>query len=125
MAAPYDLDLRKKAMELVEKGMSKKKVSDLLGIGVASVFRWIRRAKEGRALKTSRPKVVIKKIDPEVIRTYLEKKPHATYFEMKKDLGFSIRGLWYRVKQLGITLKKKSSSTKKPIKRIEKPLEEG
>ena len=43
---------------------------------------------------------------------------------MKKDLGFSISGLWYWMKRLGITLKKNHSITKKPKKKFDKPLEE-
>ena len=48
MGAPYGIDLRKKAMRLIEKGMSKKKVSVLLDIGIAKLFRGTKRVKEGR-----------------------------------------------------------------------------
>ena len=89
MAAPYGLDLRKKALGLTKKGMSKRKAATLLDIGESTLFRWIKRVKEGKELKASRPKVVIKKIDPEIIRVYIEKKPESTLEEIKKDLGFS------------------------------------
>ena len=89
MAAPYELDLRKKALTLIKKGMSKRKAAALLDIGESTLFRWIKRVKEGKELKASRPKVVIKKIDPEIIRVYIEKKPESTLEEIKKDLGFS------------------------------------
>ena len=124
MGAPYGIDLRKKAMMLLEKGMRKKRVSILLDIGVATIFRWVKRGKEGRELKASRPKEVIKKIDPKIIQVYVKKHPDTTLLEMRKALGFSISGLWYRIKQLGITLKKSRFITKKPIKKQEKPLKE-
>ena len=89
MAAPYGLDLRKKALALTKKGMSKRQIAALLDIGESTLFSWIKRVKEGKELKASRPKQVIKKIDPEIIRVYIEKKPEATLEEIKKDLGFS------------------------------------
>ena len=89
MAAPYGLDLRKKALALTKKGRSKRKAATLLDIGESTLFRGIKRVKEGKELKASRPKQVIKKIDPEIIRIYIEKKPEVTLEEIKKDLGFS------------------------------------
>ena len=83
-------------------------MSILLDIGVATIFRWVKRSKEGKELKASRPKMVIKKIDPKIIEAYIKKHPDTTLLEMRKALGFSISALWYRIKQLGITLKKKS-----------------
>ena len=74
MAAPYGLDLRKKALALTKKGMSKRKTAALLDIGESTLFRGIKRVKEGKELKVSRPKVVIKKIDPEIIGVYNRKK---------------------------------------------------
>ena len=120
MSAPYGLDLRKKALGLIKKGRSKRKAAALLDIGESTLFRWIKRIKEGKELKASRPKQVIKKIDPEIIRVYIEKKPEATLEEIKKDLSFSVSSIWYRLKQLGITLKKSRFSTKKQKKKKEK-----
>ena len=89
MSAPYGLDLRKKALVWIKKAMSKRKTAALLDIGESTLFRGIKRTKEGKELKASRAKEVIKKIDPEIIGVYIEKKPEATLEEIKKDLGFS------------------------------------
>ena len=124
MAAPYGIDLRKKALTLIKKGMSKRKAAALLDIGESTLFSWIKRVKEGKELKASRPKQVIKKIDPEIIGVYIEKKPEATLEEIKKDLGFSLSSIWYRLKQMGITLKKSRFSTKKQKKKKEKTTKE-
>ena len=104
--------------------MSKRKAAALLDIGESTLFSWIKRVKEGKELKASRPKQVIKKIDPEIIGVYIEKKPEATLEEIKKDLGFSVSSIWYRLKQLGITLKKSHFSTKKQKKKKEKTTKE-
>ena len=124
MAAPYGIDLRKKALTLIKKGMSKRKAAALLDIGESTIFSWIKRVKEGKELKASRPKEVIKKIDPEIMGVYIEKKPETTLEEIKKDLGFSVSSIWYRLKQLGITLKKSHFSTKKQKKKKEKTTKE-
>ena len=54
--------------------MSKRKAAALLDIGESTLFRWIKRIKEGKELKVSRPKQVIKKIDPENYQGLYRKK---------------------------------------------------
>ena|ERR1700733_1812092 len=122
MGAPYGIDLRKRTMILLKKGMLKEEIAFLLQIGTATISRWKKREKDGKELISRRPKNFIKKIDPKIIQAYLKKHPDATLLEMKKALGFSITAIWYRIKQLGITLKKSHSTIKKPIKKQEKPL---
>ncbi len=44
MSRPYSLDLRKRAVALVEGGRSRREVARLLEVGVSSVIRWCQRA---------------------------------------------------------------------------------
>ena len=55
---------------------------------------------------------------------YIENKPEATLEEIKKDLGFSVSSIWYRLKQLGINLKKSRFYKKKQKKKKEKTTKE-
>ncbi|MFV0949575.1 hypothetical protein JR312_06195 [Wolbachia endosymbiont of Nasonia giraulti] len=48
----------------------------------------------------------IRKIDPKILEEYVTKNPDHTLAEMKQNLGFGINSIWYRLKQLKITLKK-------------------
>ncbi|MBD0392256.1 hypothetical protein IC220_07625, partial [Wolbachia endosymbiont of Pentalonia nigronervosa] len=51
-----------------------------------------------------------------MLADYVKKHPDHTLAEMKQNLGFGISAIWYRLKQLKITLKKKSYYIKSAIK---------
>lgn len=51
----------------------------------------------------------VRKINPEVLAEYVKRYPDHTLREMKQNLGFGISAIWYRLKQLKITLKKSYS----------------
>ena len=105
----YSVDLREKAVSLVEKGKPKTEVAELLEIGIATLYRWLKKKVAGESLKPGKNGNFIRKIDPEVLKEYVKKHPDHTLVEMKHNLGFGINSIWYRLKQLGITLKKSHS----------------
>ena len=43
MTRPYSLDMRQRAVALVEEGRSRRAVAKLLGVGESSVIRWMQR----------------------------------------------------------------------------------
>lgn len=102
----YSVDLREKAVSLVEKGKSKEEVAELLEIGIATLYRWLKKKTAGESLKPAKMSSFIRKIDPEMLVEYVKKHPDHTLMEMKQNLGFGISAIWYRLKQLKITLKK-------------------
>lgn len=102
----YSVDLREKAISLVEKGKSKYEIAELLEIGIATLYRWLKKKANGESLKAGKNGSFIRKIDPEVIKEYVKKYPDHTLAEMKQGLGFGISSIWYRLKKLKITLKK-------------------
>ncbi|WP_410543139.1 IS630 transposase-related protein [Wolbachia endosymbiont of Tetranychus urticae] len=53
-----------------------------------------------------------------MLEEYVTKNPDHTLAEMKQNLGFGINSIWYRLKQLKITFKKKSHYIKSAIKKI-------
>lgn len=102
----YSVDLREKAISLVEKGKSKAEVAELLEIGMATLYRWLKKKSANESLKPRKNGSFVRKIDPKMLAEYVEKHPDHTLAEMKQNLGFGIHSIWYRLKQLGITLKK-------------------
>ncbi|WP_265036001.1 transposase [Wolbachia endosymbiont (group A) of Anomoia purmunda] len=60
----------------------------------------------GESLEARKNGSFIRKIDPEILKEYVKKHPDHTLAEMKQNLGFGINLIWYRLKQLKITLKK-------------------
>ncbi|WP_265026143.1 MULTISPECIES: transposase [unclassified Wolbachia] len=102
----YSVDLRKKAVSLVEKGKSKTEVAELFEIGIATLYRWLKKKSAGQDLRATKSVGFIRKIDPKILADYVKKHPDHTLAEMKQNLGFGISAIWYRLRQLKITLKK-------------------
>jgi len=102
----YSVELREKAISLVEKGKSKSEVVELLEIGIATLYRWLKKKANGESLDAGKNGGFIRKIDPEILKEYVRKYPDHTLAEIKHNLGFGISAIWYRLKQLKITLKK-------------------
>lgn len=46
MSKPYSLDLRKRVVAAVEGGLSRRQAAALFDVGVSTVIRWTRRARE-------------------------------------------------------------------------------
>ncbi|WP_374698532.1 IS630 transposase-related protein [Wolbachia endosymbiont (group B) of Limnophora tigrina] len=100
------MDLREKAVSMIGKGKTKVEVAELLEIGIATLYRWLKKKAAGESLKPSKNGSFIRKIDPKILADYVKKHPDHTLAEMKQNLGFGISAIWYRLKQLKITLKK-------------------
>ncbi|TLW82175.1 hypothetical protein FFT13_05085 [Wolbachia endosymbiont of Drosophila santomea] len=105
-AMVYSVDLREKAVSLVEKGKSKVEVAEVFEIGIATLYRWLKKKATGQGLKAVKSTGFIRKIDPEILKEYVKKHPDHTLAEMKQNLGFGISAIWYRLRQLKITFKK-------------------
>lgn len=71
----YSVDLRKKAVSLVEKGKSKTEVAELFEIGIATLYRWLKKKGNGESLEAGKNGSFIRKIDPEVLKEYVKKHP--------------------------------------------------
>ncbi|WP_341808888.1 IS630 transposase-related protein [Wolbachia endosymbiont (group E) of Neria commutata] len=89
---------------------------------MATLYRWLRKKADGESLKPAKNSSFIRKIDPEMLAEYVKKHPDHTLMEMKHDLGFGISSIWYRLKQLKITLKKRPRFTENGTMKIENNL---
>jgi len=81
----YSIDLRSKAIEAVEQGNSQKSVAKMLGIGLASLERWIKRKRETGSVEAISPPGAPRKIDKagEVkLREYLKENPESKIREL-------------------------------------------
>ncbi|GHM58498.1 MAG: hypothetical protein sL5_06410 [Candidatus Mesenet longicola] len=60
---------------MVEKGKPKEEVEKLLKIGIASVYRWLKKKATGESLKPAKMSNFIRKIDPKMLAEYVKKHP--------------------------------------------------
>ena len=105
---PYSIDLRKKVIESLLKNNRQYIVADTFGIGIATVRRWWKLYKENDGnIETKKPITTKpRKVDYEVIRQYISHNPDKTQKEIAAYFG--IKNVWYIIKQLNITYKKKT-----------------
>ena len=54
MAKPYSIDLRKRVLKYLEENNDKMKASQLFQVGIATVYRWIKRKKLKRERRTAK-----------------------------------------------------------------------
>ncbi|MEE9273159.1 MAG: IS630 transposase-related protein [Robiginitomaculum sp.] len=99
----HSMDLRLRAIRLLEKGHTVLEVSELLDIGTATLWRWKARAREGR-LASTYPKVrSTYKLDEVSMLSYLDEHPDAYLHEIAQAMQVSKTAIWSSFKRLGIT----------------------
>ena len=112
----YTLDFRKQAISLMEQNKPIREVSQLLCVGVATLYRWKQRHDQGRLRAHYPSKRGFYKIDEQALRTYLAKRPDAYQHEIAVELGVTRTGVQWALKRLGITRKKAPHSTASAMK---------
>lgn len=107
MGKPLDLDLRIKALEMVDGEMSKTKIAQTLNISRTTLYSWEKLREEGKlAPKKTRNRHPLK-VDPEKIANYYKNNPDATLQEASDFFLIGKTTVWKWLKKMKITLKKK------------------
>lgn len=117
--SPYSLDLRKRVVNYIEKGGSKKEASELYSLHRNTVSRWCNRyKKEGLLGSRCRPGAK-RRLDIDKVVSFVENNPNSNLSEIGKH--FEITPAWASImlKKLGFSYKKKPSPTWKQTKRRE------
>jgi transposase len=112
----YSLDLRKKALEYMAKGGTYSKASEIFGVTSRTLANWKRKEKQHELspkMNGSRPS----KIANEDLKNYIENHPDKYLREIAEVFGTTLQAVFYACKRIGITLKKRSHSTKKGMKK--------
>ena len=81
----HSMDLRLRAVGLLEKGFTVAQISELLDIGTASLWRWKARAKQGRLAPIYPPRPAYK-LDEQAMCAYLSEHPDAYQHEIAKAM---------------------------------------
>ena len=111
----YSVDLRRKIVEALWRGLSKAEAARAFGVGISSVKRYVNMAREGESLAPKKVPGKERKLDQgatRLLKEDLHRRPEATYGQRAKLL-FELLGvqvseatLCRAVKRLGYTRKK-------------------
>ncbi len=116
MPKSYSLDLRDRVLQYLEKNPDKKSASALFQVGMATIYRWISRRKEKGHLQPTRREYAYKKIDDQKLIEYVKDHPDQFLYEIAKHFNLTAQAIFYALKRLRITRKKRLRSIKKEMR---------
>lgn len=117
----YSLDLRKKALDYIANGGSRLEASKIFGVTIPTLANWLSRQKQqdlASRMKGSKPS----KIDNEKLKKYIEDHPDSYLREIAVVFNSTLQAVFYACKRLNITLKKRSRTIGKEMRRNERYL---
>ena len=112
----YSLDLRKKALNYIEKGASITETSKVFGVTTRTLSNWLQRQKQhdlAPKMRGSKPS----KIDNEKLKKYIEDHPDSYLREIAEVFSTTLQAVFYACKRLKITLKKRQNIIRKETKK--------
>ena len=118
--SPYSLDLRKKAINYIEKGNSQASASEAFGLHKNTVNRWWKRYK-ALGIFTAKPRLGFKsKVNKVELEKFVKNNPNMKLSEAGIKFGISGSQVSNILKKLGFSYKKKPLPTWKLKKKDEK-----
>ena len=105
----YSSDLRKCVLVFIRKGGSKASASREFGVSRTCIYKWLK-AEDPLACEKPGPRGP-RELDYDALRQHVADFPDATQSERAAHFGVSRHGIWYALRKLNITRKKR----RKPI----------
>jgi transposase len=106
----YSLDFRKRALDFMDEGHTYAQLYESFKIYPAAIEDWRKLLEETGSLKPKYRKTRKGKIDKEALKRAVEEKPDAYLSELAKLFDCTEQAVFYALKKLNITLKKRVSS---------------
>jgi transposase len=122
MCKAYSVDLRERVLGYLECNNDKKVASQLFNVGIATVYRWVRQQKEKGHVEPHRREYVYRKLDYKLLSQYVEEHPDHFLLEIADYFSVTEQAIFYALKKLKITRKKRTSFTKNGTRKKEKHL---
>ena len=101
----YSLDLRKKVISYIENGGKVTQAAKMFGIGRATIYRWLNRPN----LEVTKVEHRKRKLDWEALEKDVKLNPDEKLIERGKKFGVHTTAIWYALKKMKITRKKKEN----------------
>ncbi len=116
----YSIDLRKRVIDFVEAGGSKAEASMRFSVSRTIIYKWLNAANpytyEKPGPRGSRS------LDVDVLRKHVSDFPDQTLSERACHFNVSPFCVWYRLKKLGFTRKKRHSAIRNDAVKNAKPI---
>lgn len=103
----YSEDLRKKAVEYLQRGHTQKETCEVFSISPTTIKRWKKQYQETGSLQNKPLNRSYKKIDPEKLSVYVNEHPDAYLREMAEVFSCTGEAVRLALKKLKVTLKKR------------------
>jgi transposase len=107
----YSEDFRRAAIKYWQTGHSESELYEAFGIYPARIYEWLKLEERTGSLQPNYPKTRKRKIDLEKLQEAVERKPDAYLSELAKQFDCTEQAIFYALKKLNITFKKKSIHT--------------
>jgi transposase len=103
----YSIDFRKRAIAFMDEGHTGKELREAFKIWPSEVNKWRKLLEETGSLKPKYRKTRKRKIDLQKLQQAIERKPDAYLSELAKEFNCTDSAIYYALKRLKITLKKR------------------
>ena len=121
--SPYSQDLRDRVINFIRLGNTQVSAAKLFSLNLSTVNKWyLRYRREGNCNPRARLGAK-RKLDVEDLANYITLNPDTKLQDLAKKFGVSIWGIYYWLKKLGFSYKKKPFSTWKRVKKREKNIQ--
>jgi transposase len=117
--SPYSQDLRDRVIKFIKLGNTQVSAAKVFFLNLSTVNKWyLRYRREGNCKARARLGAK-RKVDVEALTNYISITPDAKLQDLSKKFGVSIWGIYYWLKKLGFSYKKKPSAMWKQVKKSE------
>lgn len=117
MPKSYSVDLRERVLNHLERNPDKKAASSLFQVSIATIYRWVCRKKSKGNVEPFHRKYAYKKIDDQKLIEYVIANPDHFLSEIAEYFGLTLQAIFYALKRLKITRKKRPRSIGKEMKK--------
>lgn len=107
----YSVDFRRKAIEYMDKGHTGKELKEVFGIYPSEISKWRKLLAQTGSLDPQYKETRAGKIDMTKLEKAVEERPDAYLSELAKEFGCTKQAIFYALKRLRITRKKRHLPT--------------
>lgn len=120
MCKAYSVDLRERVLDYQKENDNKNAASKIFKVGIATVYRWVRQKKEKCHVEPHHREYSYKKLDDNLLAQYVKEHPDHFLKEIAEHFSVTEQAIFYALKRLKITRKKRRFCTKNGMRKKEK-----